>query len=98
MKDATGIAWQGGGQRLPTAREPNLQTRFLEVTSGHRGGDRRSRDRSGGGSCSRHGSSSCTIAQRLFLRRLLRALPLVSFDLRLDRGEGLLVVLLFCKY
>ena len=33
-----------------------------------------------------------------FLRCLLRAFSLVSFDLRLDRGEGFLVVFFFCEW
>jgi hypothetical protein len=38
-----------------------------------------------------------TLAERLFLRRLLRAFTLVGFDLRLDGGARLLFVFLLCK-
>ena len=92
-EDATGIARQRRSQRLPTAREPDLQARLLELAT---------RDRSccwgrGGGSfhSRRRGHRSGTLAERLFLRRFLRALAPIGLDLSLDSGAGLLLVLLF---
>jgi hypothetical protein len=93
-RNATGIARQRRRQRLPTAREPDLQARLLELASGDRSRCRR-RWPGGGRGWRRGRRCGGTLTERLFLRRFLRALPLVGLDLRLDRREGLLVVFLF---
>jgi len=96
-KDATAIARQRRSQRLTTAREPDLQARFLELTSWNRSrrgcsrGGCRGHCRGGGGG----GGSSVALAERLFLGRLLRAFLPVGFDLRLDCSTSPLVVFLF---
>lgn len=97
-EDATAVARQRRSQRLPTAREPDLQARFLELASGDR--SRRRRGSGGGGRCrggrgGGGGGSSVALAERLFLRHLLRAFPLVGFNLRFDGSTGLLFVFLF---
>src|SRR6266851_244664 len=95
-RNAAGIARQRRRQRLPSAREPDLQARLLELASGDRSCHRRRGRRWPGGGRGWCRGRRCdgTLAERLFLRRFLRALLLVGLDLRLDRSEGLLVVFL----
>jgi len=96
-ENATGVARQRRRQRLPTARQPDLQARFLKLPSGHRSQSRsRSRSQSRSRSpCYGSGGDRGALPERLLFRRFLRALTLVGFDLRFDRREGPLVVLLF---
>ena len=93
-KDATAIARQRRSQRLPAAREPDLQARFLELASGDRS-RRGCGGCGGGGGCRGRCRGGVSLAERLFLRRFLRAFLFVGFDLRLDGSTGPLVVFLF---